>query len=183
MVPGEGIEPSIEDPKSSALPLGHPGATVTTVARRSWRSGECDLSLAPAFGMGMKAVVFGALLLLTTACGAYQFPTLPGVHTGTVSGRVLFFPCGPVEPAGGKCIGNPAAGVEIDFVEGTAADATVTDQNGNYLIQLRPATYQVQFKKIMQFVRGPKTVTVTADTNVVANYFIDSGIRVPVPQQ
>jgi hypothetical protein len=29
MVPGEGFEPSVEDPKSSALPLGHPGSVST----------------------------------------------------------------------------------------------------------------------------------------------------------
>src|SRR5260370_804954 len=36
LVPGEGFEPSVEDPKSSALPLGHPGkvAWIPMVARR-----------------------------------------------------------------------------------------------------------------------------------------------------
>jgi hypothetical protein len=132
----------------------------------------------------MKACLLGALLLFTAACGAYQFPGSPPTHTGTVNGRVLFFPCGPVQPAdGAACAGRPAAGVEIDFVDGKAVFSTVTDQNGNYSIKLTPATYQVQFKQYVKFVRGPKTVTVVADTNVEASYLIDTGIRLPQPQQ
>jgi hypothetical protein len=131
----------------------------------------------------MKAAVFGALLLFTAACGAYQFPTSPAVHTGTVSGRVILMPCWPVQPAGSTCPGRPAAGLEIDFVDGKAVHSTVTDQNGNYSIQLNAATYQVQFKSYTRIVRGPRSVTVTEGTNVVADYVLDSGIRVPAPQQ
>jgi hypothetical protein len=131
----------------------------------------------------MKASLLGALVLFTAACGSYQFPTSPALHTGTVSGRVLFVPCGPIQAADIACAGKPAAGVEIDFVDGKTLHGTVTDQKGNYSIALAPATYQVQFKSYMRIVRGAKTVTVIADTNVVANYFIDSGIRVPAPQQ
>jgi len=139
--------------------------------------------LIQAFGISMKTILLGALLLLTATCGAYQFPASPSPHTGTVSGRVIVFPCGPVEPAGSTCAGRPAAGLEIDFVNGKVVQSTMTDQNGNYSIKLSPATYQVQFKSYMQLVRGPKSVTVTADSNIVANYVLDSGIRVPAPQQ
>jgi len=134
-------------------------------------------------GMGVKAVVFGALLLFTAACGAYQFPTSTSVHTGTVSGRVILVPCGPVQPADAMCVGRPAAGLEIDFVDGKTVHGTITDQNGNYSIQLAAATYQVQFKSYMRIVKGPKSVTVTAGANVVADYVLDSGIRVPAPQK
>jgi len=47
-----------------------------------------------------------------------------------------------------------------------------------------PATYQVQFMKYMRIVKGPRSVTVSADTNVVADYVLDSGFRLlPQPQQ
>jgi hypothetical protein len=131
----------------------------------------------------MKASLLGALVLFTAACGSYQFPSSPSPHTGTVSGRVLFIPCGPVQPADSTCAGKPAAGVEIDFVDGKTLHGTVTDQKGNYSIALTPATYQVQFKSYMRIVKGAKSVTVTADTNVVADYVLDSGIRLPAPQQ
>ena len=131
----------------------------------------------------MKARLLGALLLFTAACGAYQFPTSPPGHTGTVSGRVLVYPCSPVQSAGTTCVGRPAAGVEIDFVDGKDLHGAVTDRNGAYSIQLKPATYDVQFKNYMRIIKGPKSVTVTADTTVVADYILDSGIRLPAPQQ
>jgi hypothetical protein len=38
--------------------------------------------------------------------------------------------------------------------------------------------------KHMRIVKGPSSVTVTADTKVVADYVLDSGIRLlPQPQQ
>lgn len=75
------------------------------------------------------------------------------------------------------------AGVGIEFVNGNVVQSTVTDQIGNYSIQLSPATYQVRFKNYMRIIKGPGSVTVTSDSNVVANYVLDSGIRFPAPQQ
>jgi hypothetical protein len=132
----------------------------------------------------MKASLLGALLLFTAACGAYQFPGSPTPQTGTVSGRILVYPCAPVEPAsGGACPGRPAAGVEIDFVNAKTVNSTVTDQKGDYVIRLSADTYQVQFKSRMRIISGPKSVNVTANSEVVANYVVDSGIRLPAPQQ
>lgn len=131
----------------------------------------------------MKTTMLGALILFTVACGAYQFPTSPSPHTGTVSGRVIVFPCAPVQPAGSTCAGRPAAGLEIDFVNDKVVQGTVTDQSGHYSILLAPATYQVQFKSYMRVIRGPQSVAVTADSSTVADYVLDSGIRVPLPQQ
>jgi hypothetical protein len=131
----------------------------------------------------MKAISLGALLVLTAACGAYQFPASPSPHTGMVSGHIIVVPCGPVEPAGFACVGRPAAGLEIDFVDGKVVKSTVADQNGDYAVQLSPATYQVQFKNHMRIVKGPNPVTVTEDSKVVADYVLDSGIRFPAPQQ
>jgi hypothetical protein len=131
----------------------------------------------------MKATLLGVLLLLTAACGSYSFPGSPQPQTGSVSGRVLVYPCHPVEPAGSSCAGKPGAGLEVDFVNGTAVHNTLTNQDGNYSIQLTPATYQVQFKSYMRILSGPKSVTVISDSLVVANYVLDSGIRLPAPQQ
>jgi hypothetical protein len=131
----------------------------------------------------MKATLLGALLLLTAACGAYSFPGSPQPQTGSVSGRVLVYPCHRVEPVGSTCAGRPGAGLEIDFVDGKAVHSTVTDQSGNYSIQLATATYHVQFKSYMRIISGPKSVTVISDSLVVANYVLDSGIRLPAPQQ
>jgi hypothetical protein len=131
----------------------------------------------------MKAILLGALFLLTAACGGYSFPASPSPHTGTVSGHVVVVPCGPVSD-GSSCVARLAAGLEIDFVDGKTVKSTVTDQKGDYSIQLSPATYQVQFMKHMRIVKGPSSVTVTADTKVVADYVLDSGIRLlPQPQQ
>ena len=183
MVPGEGIEPSVEDPKSSALPLGHPGSGTNNTSAEVLPLRECDLQPAQAFGIGMKATLLSALLLLTAACGAYSFPGSPQPQTGAVSGRVLLVPYGPVQRVGDTCAGRPGAGLEIDFVDPKAVHSTVTDQSGNYSIQLTPATYQVQFKSYMRILSGPKSVTVISDSLVTANYVLDSGIRLPAPQQ
>jgi hypothetical protein len=129
----------------------------------------------------MKAMFVGALVLLSAACGAYQFPSSPSPQTGTVNGQVSIIPCGPVEPGASNCGGKPAAGVQIEFKNGQTIYGTVTDSGGNYSIQLRPATYQVQFKGYMRIVSGPRAVTVAADSSLVANYLLDSGIRAPAP--
>lgn len=132
----------------------------------------------------MRIILLGALLVLAAACGGYQFPASPSSQTGTVSGRVIFFPCGPVESEASTCAGRPAAGLEVDFVDGKVVQSAMTDQNGNYSIQMHPATYEVQFKNHIRIIKGPKSVTVTADSKIVADYVLDSGIRLqPGPQQ
>jgi type 1 fimbria pilin len=132
----------------------------------------------------MRNLFLGALLLVTAACGAYHFPggtTTSG--TGVVSGRVTSFPCSPVEQAGDACAGRPAAGIEIDFSNAGSAAQAVTDTTGAYSIDLAPGTWKVKLKTYMRIMNGPSAVTVVAGSSVVANYIIDSGIRLPVPQQ
>jgi hypothetical protein len=131
----------------------------------------------------MRNVLLAGLLLVTSACGAYSFGTgqaSPTPDSGTVSGRVLAVPCAPVEKVGSPCAGRPVAGLELDYVVGTkVAGRTITDGEGNYAIRLVPGTYTVTFKSYMRVISGPTKIAVSAGANVVANYLVDSGIRVP----
>ena len=187
MVPGEGFEPSVEDPKSSALPLGHPGSgTNIAFAPRILPDAGVTSNRLPAFGLVMRQALLGALCLVCTACGAYTFPgdrPSPTTNTGTVTGRVLVVPCAPVEQAGSTCAGKPMPSLEIDYLQGTKVVArTVTDNNGSYSIRLEPGGYVVRFNTYMRVVSGPTNITVAAGSKLVANYALDSGMRVPVPQ-
>ena len=136
----------------------------------------------------MKQLLLGgALLDLTTdGCCAYAFPgggPSPTPSTGTVSGTVLSVPCAPVEQVGSPCSGRPVQKLEIDYVAGTAVAArTVTDQKGFYTVNLPPGTYTVKFANyVMRVISGPTKITVAAGSNTVADYVLDSGMRVPQP--
>ena len=177
MVPGEGFEPSVEDPKSSALPLGHPGSRLNTSAE-AVTSGR-----AAALGLPMRNVLLAVLVLVTAACGAYQFPGSSPAVTGSVNGTVVAVPCSPVEQAGQQCAGRPVAGVEIDFTHGEASAKAVTDSTGHYSLALASETWTVHVATRMRVISGPAQVDVPAGSAVTANYVLDSGIRIPVPQQ
>jgi|ERR671937_77192 hypothetical protein len=134
----------------------------------------------------MRYALVAALLFVTAACGSYTFPGggSPSPGTGLVSGRVLAYPCAPVERADSPCAGRSVGGVEIDYVTGTTVAArTVTDSNGNYSVRLEPGTYTVRFNNYMRVMSGPTKLTVAAGSSIVANYLLDSGIRAVVPQQ
>jgi hypothetical protein len=135
----------------------------------------------------MRAWIVAALLLVTAACGAYQFPggsASPSPDTGTVSGHVVSIPCAPVERIDSPCPGRPVAKLEIDYLAGTTVvTKTVTNSTGGYAVQLQPGTYVVRMKTYMRVISGPLKLTVESGSNLVADYKLDSGIRVPVPQQ
>lgn len=133
----------------------------------------------------MKNLLLGAVLLLAFACGAYHFPgESPAPAAGTVSGRVLAVPCAPVEKPGTSCAGRPVPNLEIDYFDGTSVtERTFTDAAGHYSIALKPATYAVKMKTYMRVISGPLKLEVGAGSTTVADYLLDSGIRVPVPQQ
>jgi len=133
----------------------------------------------------MRSVLLAGLVMLTCACGAYQFgPASPSPSTGTVAGRVIAVPCAPVEQQGNACAGRPVPGLELDYLTGASlAGQTVTDSHGNYSIELKPGTYEVRMKTYMRVISGPLKLAIAPGSNTVANYVLDSGIRMPVPQQ
>jgi hypothetical protein len=138
----------------------------------------------PAFRNQMRNAILGAaLVLLTAACGAYVFPGSTQGGVGTVTGTVVAVPCAPVESSANPCVGRPVLSLEIDFSNGSTTSRTVTDSKGAYSIDLQPGTWKVGFSGVMRVISGPPTVTVSSGARVVANYIVDSGIRVPVPQQ
>jgi hypothetical protein len=132
----------------------------------------------------MRNVLLAALVLVTSACGAYHFPGNTPAGTGTVTGTVVAVPCFPVEQAGPQqCAGRPVAGLEIDFTHGDQGAKAVTDSTGHYSLTLASETWLVHIATRMRIISGPAQVNVTPGSTVSANYVLDSGIRVPVPQQ
>ncbi len=129
----------------------------------------------------MRVLVLLVLMAATAACGAYRFPSETPSGTGTVGGHVTAVPCSPIElPDQPPCAGRPVSGLEIDFTGNGAAVSTRTDSSGAYSIELASGTWKVGFKGFMRIISGPPTVTVQAGSSVVADYVVDSGIRVPV---
>ena len=142
------------------------------------------MSQPAALGLVMRSLLFAALVLVTAACGAYQFPgATPPTGTGTVTGLVTAVPCAPVQPAGDVCAGRFVAGVEVDFSDGRISSTAVTDSHGAYSIDLPAGTWKTTLKTYMRIISGPSVVTVVAGSHAVADFVLDTGIRVPVPQQ
>ena len=196
MVAQEGFEPSVEDPKSSALPLGHWAASLNTSAEGGGdRPGRVTWGRVVALGLVMRNVLVAALVCVTAAaCGAYQFPGASPAATGTVTGTVAVMPCGPIKPVPPvrsgppqdlvPCRMTPAVAVEMVFSSGDRVTSTLTDPNGRYRIELPEGTYKVSAKNYRRIITGPAVVTVKAGSTVTADYLLDSGIRrLPVPQQ
>jgi len=127
----------------------------------------------------MRLLFLAVLVAVTAACGAYNFPSGSSAY-GTVTGRVTAVPCSPVQNADNACTPRPASGVEIDFTNGGQSFATRTGPDGTYSIGLPSGTWTVKLKS-ERMITGPSTVTVKADATIVADYVVDSGIRVPVP--
>jgi hypothetical protein len=133
----------------------------------------------------MRSVLLAGLVMLTCACGGYQFgPASPSPSTGTVAGRVIAVPCAPVEQQGNACAGRPVPNLEIDYTAGATVEGrAVTDGKGNYSVELGPGAYVVRMKTYMRVISGPLKLAIAPGSNTVANYVLDSGIRMPVPQQ
>jgi hypothetical protein len=129
----------------------------------------------------MRAVVLLLLMVATAACGAYRFPGESPPATGTVTGHVMAIPCSPIEvPNQPVCTGRPVGGMEIDFTGNGTAVSAQTDSSGAYSIGLAAGTWKVSIKSYMRIISGPPTVTVQAGSSVVADYVVESGIRVPI---
>ena len=132
----------------------------------------------------MRALLLSLLVVLIVSCGAYRFPGQTPSGTATVSGHVTVVPCSPVEAANlPPCAGRPAAGLEIDFTGNGPSVGTRTDSSGAYSVELPSGTWKVSFKTYMRIISGPPTVKVQAGSSVVADYVVDSGIRVPIAKE
>jgi type 1 fimbria pilin len=130
----------------------------------------------------MRNALLIPLVFLIAACGAYHLPGAPS-GTGAVTGTVVAVPCTPVESALKPCAGRPVPGVEVAFVNGGATANALTDSNGKFTVELASGTWLAHVKTYMRLISGPPQVNVADGSTVTANYVLDSGIRVPVPQQ
>src|SRR5579859_7115871 len=109
----------------------------------------------------MRNTLLVVLVLVTAACGAYQFPGgAPSDGPGNVSGHVSAVPCASVEPVGGACARRLLAGIELDFSDGRNTEAAVTDSQGAYSIDVAAGTWKVTPKTYMRIITGPAIVTV-----------------------
>jgi hypothetical protein len=123
-----------------------------------------------------------ALCTLLGACAGYRFPGGPAAGSGTVSGQVTVVPCAPVEKADTPCQGRGAANVALIFTSSSNQQVIAqTDSAGNYAVRLDAGKWAVAIKGYVRVISGPSTVTVEAGGSVVANYVVDSGIRLPAP--
>jgi len=123
-----------------------------------------------------------ATCALLGACAGYRFPGGPAPGTGTVSGQVTAVPCAPVEKVDAPCQGRPAAKIALIFTSPSDdQEIAQTDSAGNYAVELKAGKWTVAVKGYMRVISGPSTVTVEAGGSVVANYVVDSGIRLPAP--
>jgi len=133
-----------------------------------------------AFLTSVKPVLIALVMVATAACGAYQFPSGGSSGTGNVSGQVVAVPCSPIEPVNERpCGGRPVAGLEIDFKGNGTTVSTLTGPKGSYTVDLAAGTWKVTLKTYMRVLSGPPAVTVTSGSTVVADYVLDSGLRVP----
>ena len=129
----------------------------------------------------MRAFVLTLLAIGLAGCGSYSFPSGQQSQTGVITGRVVAVPCAPVEQPQQPCGGRPVPKLELVFTSsGGASVSSTTDSGGNYSVELDSGTWHVASKGYMRVISGPANVTVKAGETVVANYVVDSGIRVPV---
>ncbi len=128
------------------------------------------------------AVAALATCAMLGACAGYRFPGGSAPGTGTVSGQVTVVPCAPVERADARCQGKPASSIALIFTSSSSEQVIAqTDSAGNYSVELKAGKWAVAIKGYMRVISGPATLTVEAGSNVVANYVVDSGIRLPAP--
>ena len=125
-----------------------------------------------------------ASCVLLGACAGYRFPGGPAAGTGSVSGQVTVAPCAPVEKADVPCQGKPAPNIALIFTSSSNEQVIAqTDSAGNYAVELTAGRWSVAVKGFGRLISGPSTLTVQAGASVVANYVVDSGIRLPAPAE
>ena len=122
-------------------------------------------------------------LLNVLGNGSLALAGLLTVHRAVaiwVTGQVVAWPCALVENPQTVCSQRPVADQPVIFTSGSGQDMTTqTDSNGNYAAELPVGTWKVSFKGYMRIISGPESVTIKGGEGVVANYVLDSGIRLP----
>ena len=132
----------------------------------------------------MVSIAALASCTLLAACAGYRFPGGPAAGTGSVSGQVTVAPCAPVEKADVPCQGKPAPNIALIFTSSSNEQVIAqTDSAGNYAVELTAGRWSVATKGFGRLISGPSTLTVQAGASVVANYVVDSGIRLPAPAE
>jgi hypothetical protein len=142
-------------------------------------------------------------VVTAAACGAYRFPG-PGNGSGTVSGQVIATTCGPVGPVGPvaqpcltykmqdcmpkspngpPCGVWPVRGLELVFTNQDVSLSTKTDSTGAYSMELPAGTWAVKTGSYMRIISGPETLVVSARAKIVADYVVDTGIRITAGSQ
>jgi hypothetical protein len=84
----------------------------------------------------------------------------------------------PGAPIKSGCGTTPVPGLELVFTNGVATTTTTTDSTGNYSIELATGSWTVGTNNKLRIVSGPTTLTITAGAGIVANYVVESMIRV-----
>jgi hypothetical protein len=124
-------------------------------------------------------------LLAFMACGSHHSPTEPVVSVlGRLSGMVTIGPNCPVEQPGVPCPPSPEAYAQrkvlvYDAQHSQLLHTVDIDSQGLYLIDLSPATYVVDLKKVGIDRSGdvPASVTIHANAVTTLNISIDTGLR------
>jgi hypothetical protein len=131
------------------------------------------------------AFVAALMAVACTACGSCQFPGQspePSSGPARISGTVLSVPCAPVQHEGDTCTGKPVPGLEIDYLAGsTVIQKVKTNSSGVYSVSLPAGSYAVKLNTYMHIIDGPTKLAVGEGAQIVANYTLDNGIRVPQP--
>jgi len=85
--------------------------------------------------------------------------------------------CMPQTPVS-ECAEWPIVGLDLVFSNGTTSLSTKTDTTGAYSIELPVGTWKVTTATFVRIIDGPQTLVVNAGASVIANYIVDSGLRV-----
>ena len=127
------------------------------------------------------AVLFLALILFSACARGPSTGSDDGEAVGTISGAVLLAPTCPVESIESPCPGRPLADVPVLAVddEGNVRARTMSDEDGEFAMDVAPGTYVLTASIQEDPARSvkPVRVDVVAGEVVQSDVVVDSGIR------
>jgi hypothetical protein len=68
-------------------------------------------------------------------------------------------------------------GFELVFASGATKLITKSESGGVYSIDLPAGTWRVSAGRYGRIIDGPQTLVVSAGASIIADYFVDTGIR------